>query len=1083
MAYNLNCKTVSYNVQEKALILNDNVKIDFAQAETQNIKTTYNEKDQKLEFTPLKDKDGKDLPSDISKIDPLIQIYNYSSQFQAVTMFAKSMTSCNSTSFPPTTGGIPSTCGALGNIDTDNNNLDISDDVRTSTIGTTGNYSAEVYYANLSSLVSNKSDVTLINWTWEGQAGSTTGNISFFFWNATSSAWNFLTNMSGTTDVTKYLSSTSSDYVNSSFYTHFLAERSATASAIKTDYVSLTVNYDGGIVTTPVANQEILNSLSFILNTSQSKYTNVNYSFSGGLHNYSLCTGSTECQGTITASRQGYYNLSVYFIAPDGSQVSKTVSNLFVGNKTQFIWNSNGFSDTFIRENNPTTNNNDNPEWWIGNSCGAESRELLTLGISSLNNTNIIINNTIFSYFVGGFGYTFDFTLYRINGTYDTTTTTWNKRNSSTNWNTGGLGNLDYFQNDNVTFSLLDTSNSEFSINNTWIKNWADGTYTNNGFIMISPDYGCSTFRRHSNETATTTSRPYLNVTYYSQNTAPSINIVTQNYKTTNSNVFNITYNYTDDNDYVKDITLFLNDKINKTRGISTDLNTNINFTIIGLADATYNYSIQVCDSDDLCNSSSLYYFTISTDAPAINLDYPLTNSYFNNGTNLYFNFTATDSNGLSTCELWGNWTGTWAKNYTWLPTSAVQNFTTVNVTQGDAIYKWNIWCNDTTNTATFSPFNRTFTIDTTFPEVNLTSITPTAGSQTISFDVQATDINLNTCKYSIFNSSGGIDGLNNNVSVSCVSTGNSATVSKYATYNLTFYGIDKAGNENSSIKSFTTTALAPLTISSGGGGGGESRIGVIGIAEGNFSKSYSNLEREAIYSTINNFCSIKLRQGTFAVSDYSKSCSLSLNDFPTIKKNLANLGIDAVLTDFPTFYEMYKTSQLFQGYESQKNIDFYQLYVSQLGLVTLLQLSPSQIDTPKIIFVTGGESYQISTTINSNKPLKSCEVISNEIPEAYWSCSLIGTSTIKVTLFMNNTKFFSKIFSTVISIQTDTDDPTKVEIKKPQIIFRIYDLANIPPLYLIAIPVLVVGGIFVYKKYRKKKNSKLNLGTYLKLQ
>jgi hypothetical protein len=46
--------------------------------------------------------------------------------------------------------------------------------------------------------------------------------------------------------------------------------------------------------------------------------------------------------------------------------------------------------------------------------------------------------------------------------------------------------------------------------------------------------------------------------------------------------------------------------------------------------------------------------------------NYPSNKTYFNNKSNIYFNYTATDSNGLSVCELWGDWTGVWHKNYTW---------------------------------------------------------------------------------------------------------------------------------------------------------------------------------------------------------------------------------------------------------------------------------------------------------------------------------------------------------------------------------------------------------------------------------
>ncbi|MFA7708359.1 MAG: hypothetical protein WCX73_05400, partial [Candidatus Pacearchaeota archaeon] len=108
--------------------------------------------------------------------------------------------------------------------------------------------------------------------------------------------------------------------------------------------------------------------------------------------------------------------------------------------------------------------------------------------------------------------------------------------------------------------------------------------------------------------------------------------------------------------------------------------------------------------------------------------------------------------------------------------------------------------------------YSENFTIDNTDPLINLTSITTTAGSQTISFNYTASDAHLDHCKFSITNASGSIDGIYNNVSIASCTAG-SAVVSSFGTYNLIVYAIDSAGNYNTSTQNFTISLVA------GGGG------------------------------------------------------------------------------------------------------------------------------------------------------------------------------------------------------------------------------------------------------------------------
>ncbi|MGV8152580.1 MAG: hypothetical protein ACP5OG_05855 [Candidatus Nanoarchaeia archaeon] len=110
--------------------------------------------------------------------------------------------------------------------------------------------------------------------------------------------------------------------------------------------------------------------------------------------------------------------------------------------------------------------------------------------------------------------------------------------------------------------------------------------------------------------------------------------------------------------------------------------------------------------------------FSISTLGPAISLNYPRDNGFLNHS-DVTFNYTPRDPEGVSTCYLYGNWTGEWQINQT---DTEVENWTAnyFNIPLiEDGSYFWNIWCNDSNNLPSFSLNNFTFTIDTVYPLID----------------------------------------------------------------------------------------------------------------------------------------------------------------------------------------------------------------------------------------------------------------------------------------------------------------------------------------------------------------------------
>jgi hypothetical protein len=140
------------------------------------------------------------------------------------------------------------------------------------------------------------------------------------------------------------------------------------------------------------------------------------------------------------------------------------------------------------------------------------------------------------------------------------------------------------------------------------------------------------------------------------------------------------------------------------------------NVTIFN-TEATHTIYLWANDTLNNINSTSVTY-SFNLQAPSVVLSTPLDNLW-SNSTLTEFNFTATDPDGISTCQLWGNWTN-WHLNQTLnnITSGILTNFTKINILQGK--YIWNVWCNDTLGNGLFSLNNYTLNIDTTNPNITL---------------------------------------------------------------------------------------------------------------------------------------------------------------------------------------------------------------------------------------------------------------------------------------------------------------------------------------------------------------------------
>ncbi len=561
----------------------------------------------------------------------------------------------------------------------------------------------------------------------------------------------------------------------------------------------------------------------------------------------------------------------------------------------------------------------------------------------------------------------------------------------------------------------------------------------------------------------------------------PFVYLISPENATYSSSTKNFTCNSTDEIN-LKNITLYI---WNSTSVYNNSNSVNIS----GTSNSTTFNEINFSRSDNYTwnclaynNGSYLnwydsnYTLIVDISSPIITLNYPTNNAWLNNGTNVDFNCTTEGSN-LDSQFLYGNFTGSFILNQTKLSiTSRVTNNFKLNLS--DNQYSWTCAANKSTDsTIVFSQYgNYTLGIDTIYPNVQITTANETTSNSlalTINFNIS--DLNINSCFFTLRNSSGSVHNYAENTSFTCSDTSKSISTLSYGTYTFQIFGKDKANNENSSIITFIVQA----SITTGGGGGSEvPKIPVISLQDINLTKKYDDLQRAIIYAMINSFCSNKVRGETLAIADYSDTCNLNSNDLSTILNKISqDFSIQISLEDMGKFYNKYKDRQVFQFYATENEIEIYDLYTSVLGLTTLLQLNPPSISQPIFAFTSLG-NYTHIFRIASNKPIKECEVLSDNVDVL--SCES-KNSTIIITYNIPNTNFFNKMFNGLVNVRTDAPQ-NQLESKRIPINFNLYNfsyrtnffglpiLVFYPSIVIIIFIVIILG----YRRFSKKRKAKI---------
>jgi hypothetical protein len=185
----------------------------------------------------------------------------------------------------------------------------------------------------------------------------------------------------------------------------------------------------------------------------------------------------------------------------------------------------------------------------------------------------------------------------------------------------------------------------------------------------------------------------------------------------------------------------------------------------------------------------------------------PIDYNIITDGNNIYFNFTANFTGGLSYCELWGDWSGTWQEEYQWdiafNGDINYTNYTIINIPVPVGDFIWNVYCVDyPPNNPAWALDNFHFTMNEPIPIINI--VYP----ESIDYNINITELNYTSdgtyCWYSLDL------GETNSTSVTCGINFTNLT-SGEGTNVWTVYANNSLGNEISSSVTFVKDTVFPL--------------------------------------------------------------------------------------------------------------------------------------------------------------------------------------------------------------------------------------------------------------------------------
>ena len=291
------------------------------------------------------------------------------------------------------------------------------------------------------------------------------------------------------------------------------------------------------------------------------------------------------------------------------------------------------------------------------------------------------------------------------------------------------------------------------------------------------------------------------NFTFILDTILPLINI-TFPINNSNSSDVNLDINYTASDTIGLGYCWYSNDTYLVNTSL-TDCGTNI--TTMTWSEGQHDVTIWANDSVGNENYSAVTFF-VDTIAPNIQIITPTNGT---NTTNAELNINYTVENGYISC-----WYSNDSNTINVSLPDCITNITTVTWSEGQ--HNVTIWVNDTYGNENHSDIY--FTVDTTFPLMNITYPINNTNSTDSGIDVNYTvsDANLAYCWYSN-------DSYSINVTLANCSTNITTIIWALGQHNVTIWVNDSAGNENYSAVTFNISVIIPpsstSTSSSMGGG------------------------------------------------------------------------------------------------------------------------------------------------------------------------------------------------------------------------------------------------------------------------
>ena len=343
---------------------------------------------------------------------------------------------------------------------------------------------------------------------------------------------------------------------------------------------------------------------------------------------------------------------------------------------------------------------------------------------------------------------------------------------------------------ENISYNsrnLLLNIETDSDARNVWFnRGLGNETYISAGSKTFNE--GSNTIYAYVNDSAGNLNSTLVNL--FIDSIAPSINVNSPEEKTYNLSVisFNIS---TSENSYCW---IALNSTENYTMQTGDNLNFNYSLT---LENGMYSINYYCNDSFNNLNQKTML-FGIDTVPPQISLNFPASGGRYSNSS-VQFNYTPSASNGINTCELWGDWGGGWHKNQSSSSIdTGLENYFVQTLDDGN--YIWNVWCNDTVlaeHNDWSTQGNISFSIDNTPPYVGF--VFPAEISYNTS--IITLELSNNSDASSIWWYNGSVNATYNSPIDFNLDDGE---------YNFIAYANDSAGNLNQTNISFNVDTSLP---------------------------------------------------------------------------------------------------------------------------------------------------------------------------------------------------------------------------------------------------------------------------------